>query len=105
MSALGAPARESYASALWKRLKTQHVWLLPCYVKRADPFTRLRRTCCLVSAIGIHVLWMAMLVLVGVGWDRDLATVEIRQYCQTNQHRVRYRLIRLIRLQNQHRVR
>lgn len=64
MSVLGAPARESYASALWKRLKTQHVWLLPCYVKRADPFTRLRRMCCLVSAIGIHVLWMAMLVLV-----------------------------------------
>ena len=65
MSALaGSRASAGYAAALWPRLKTQHVWLLPFYVKRFDPFTRFRRTSCLVSAIGIHVLWMAMLLLV-----------------------------------------
>eukprot|EP01046_Picozoa_sp_COSAG06_P109368 COSAG06_NODE_55834_length_287_cov_1.648936_1_plen_36_part_10 len=36
MSALGGSAGTSYASALWSRLKTQHVWLLPFYVRRAD---------------------------------------------------------------------
>ena len=64
MSALGR-SDVGYARALWSRLKTQHVWLLPFYVRRADPFTRFRRVCCLVSAIGIHVLWMAMLLLLG----------------------------------------
>ena len=56
MSALGR-SDVGYARALWSRLKTQHVWLLPFYVRRADPFTRFRRDAQgVVSRVGLLLL-------------------------------------------------
>ena len=56
-------ANESACGHLWRKMRRRHYWLLPCFVKRLDPFNRLRRAFCLITIIEIHTLWMGMLVL------------------------------------------